>query len=132
MTKFADVEDKTMQAAHGLWALASGGWWGRGLGHSREKWQYLPEAHNDFIFAVIGEELGVIGCLVVILLFGVMTYAGTVLPGEHELHELQVPDGYGPAPNTPFTMGESGTTTTVRCPAASHEPGRACGMHLTR
>jgi cell division protein FtsW len=76
MDPFADIEDKTMQAAHGLWALASGGWWGRGLGHSREKWQYLPEAHNDFIFAVIGEELGVIGCLVVILLFGVLTYAG--------------------------------------------------------
>jgi cell division protein FtsW len=73
---FADVEGTTMQAAHGLYSLATGGWWGVGLGQSREKWQYLPEAHNDFIFAVIGEELGVVGCFVVITLFAVFTYAG--------------------------------------------------------
>ena len=54
---------------HGLYALADGGWWGVGLGASREKWQWLPEAHNDFIFAIIGEELGLPGTLVVLGLF---------------------------------------------------------------
>jgi cell division protein FtsW len=73
---FADAAGDGYQAVHGLLALGSGGWWGLGLGQGREKWGYLPEEHNDFIFAVIGEELGVIGCLVVILLFGVLTYAG--------------------------------------------------------
>ncbi|MFP5335218.1 MAG: putative lipid II flippase FtsW [Actinomycetes bacterium] len=57
------------QTMHGKWALASGGWWGVGLGASREKWEWLPEAHNDFIYAIIGEELGLPGTLVVVLLF---------------------------------------------------------------
>jgi cell division protein FtsW len=73
---FATKDDQGYQAVHGLYSLASGGWWGVGLGQSHEKWGYLPEEHNDFIFAVIGEELGVIGCFVVIILFGVFTYAG--------------------------------------------------------
>jgi cell division protein FtsW len=73
---FADIDGDTLQAGHSLWALGSGGWWGRGLGNSQEKWQYLPLAHNDFIFAVIGEELGLVGCLVVISLFAVLIYAG--------------------------------------------------------
>ncbi len=55
-----------LQSVHGQWALASGGWWGVGLGASREKWGLLPEAHNDFIFAIIGEELGLVGTLLVI------------------------------------------------------------------
>ena len=54
---------------HGRYALADGGWWGVGLGASREKWQWLPEAHNDFIFAIIGEELGLPGTLVLLALF---------------------------------------------------------------
>jgi cell division protein FtsW len=63
-----------LQARHGMWALASGGWWGVGLGGSREKWGLLPEAHNDFIFAVIGEELGLVGTLCVLGLFAVLCY----------------------------------------------------------
>ncbi|MDQ1657146.1 MAG: cell division protein FtsW [Cryptosporangiaceae bacterium] len=73
---FAYKDNAGYQVVHGLYSLASGGWWGLGLGHSREKWGHLPLAQNDFIFAVIGEELGVIGCFVVIALFGVMTYSG--------------------------------------------------------
>nr|WP_202881299.1 putative lipid II flippase FtsW [Pedococcus badiiscoriae] len=57
------------QPLHGRYALADGGWWGVGLGASREKWQWLPEAHNDFIFAIIGEELGLPGTLVLLGLF---------------------------------------------------------------
>jgi cell division protein FtsW len=63
------------QSIHGQYALADGGWWGVGLGASREKWYWLPEAHNDFIFAIIGEELGVPGTLVVLVLFSALAYA---------------------------------------------------------
>jgi cell division protein FtsW len=64
------------QAAHGLFALASGSFWGVGLGGSRQKWGTLPEAHTDFIFAVIGEELGLFGTLVVLVLFMLLAYTG--------------------------------------------------------
>jgi cell division protein FtsW len=59
----------------GRYALADGGWIGLGLGASREKWQWLSEPHNDFIFAIIGEELGLPGTLMVLALFGVLAYA---------------------------------------------------------
>lgn len=57
------------QSSHGLMALAEGGWWGVGLGESRQKWGRLSEADNDFIFAIIGEELGLWGTLGVLALF---------------------------------------------------------------
>ena len=57
------------QQDHGIWAIAAGGWTGVGLGNSKMKWSWIPEVENDFIFAVVGEELGLIGCLVVIALF---------------------------------------------------------------
>jgi cell division protein FtsW len=64
------------QAERGIYALASGGWFGRGLGSSRQKWGLLSEAHTDYIFAIIGEELGLMGTLAVILLFVALAYAG--------------------------------------------------------
>ena len=63
------------QSVHGLYALADGGWWGVGLGASKEKWSWLPEAHNDFIFAIIGEELGLPGTLIILLLFTLIGWA---------------------------------------------------------
>src|SRR5579875_338680 len=57
-------------------ALGAGGEWGVGLGAGRQKMFYLPQAHNDFIFAVIGEELGIVGAIVVILLFIVILFRG--------------------------------------------------------
>ena len=57
------------QSLHGIWGLASGGVFGLGLGNSREKYGWLPAQANDFIFAILGEELGLIGCLVVLGLF---------------------------------------------------------------
>src|SRR4051794_21117009 len=72
----ADPLSGGFQALHGKFALASGGWWGVGLGGSKEKWGSLPEAHTDFIFAIIGEELGLVGTLAVLGLFGVIGYAG--------------------------------------------------------
>ncbi|MGI8614237.1 MAG: putative lipid II flippase FtsW [Nocardioidaceae bacterium] len=64
------------QAAHSMYALATGQFWGVGLGASRQKWGTLPEAHTDFIFAVIGEELGLAGTLAVLGLFMVLAYTG--------------------------------------------------------
>ena len=61
------------QPLHGTWALASGGIFGVGLGHSRVKWSWLPAADNDYIFAIVGEELGLIGAVVVIALFIALT-----------------------------------------------------------
>ena len=63
------------QLIQGQYALGTGGWWGVGLGASREKWGSLPEAHTDFIFSVIGEELGLVGTLSVLLLFATMIFA---------------------------------------------------------
>ncbi|HWL89904.1 MAG TPA: putative lipid II flippase FtsW [Actinomycetota bacterium] len=64
------------QLRQGLIALGSGGWLGVGLGNSRQKWDYLPNAHSDFVFAVLGEELGLIGALAILCLFGVLLFAG--------------------------------------------------------
>lgn len=68
----ADGSDLNYQSTNGLYALASGGWFGVGLGQSRQKYSWIPEAHNDFIFAIIGEELGLIGTIVVLLLFAIL------------------------------------------------------------
>jgi cell division protein FtsW len=76
LNPFADVDNRTFQAAHSIYAFSGGGWWGRGLGGSVEKWGGLPEAHTDFIFAIIGEELGLPGTLMVIVLFLVLGFAG--------------------------------------------------------
>ncbi|MFI9120884.1 putative lipid II flippase FtsW [Streptomyces bikiniensis] len=73
-----------LQAAHGIYALASGGWFGSGLGASVEKWGQLPEAHTDFIFAVAGEELGLAGTLSVLALFAALGYAGIRVAGGTE------------------------------------------------
>ncbi|MGC1207197.1 MAG: putative lipid II flippase FtsW [Ornithinimicrobium sp.] len=67
--------DGCFQKVHAEYALADGGWWGVGLGASREKWSLLPEPHNDFILAIIGEELGLPGSLLVLLLFAILAYA---------------------------------------------------------
>ncbi|MET8243485.1 putative lipid II flippase FtsW [Streptomyces sp. NPDC005202] len=72
------------QAVHGIYALASGGLFGSGLGASVEKWGQLPEAHTDFIFAVTGEELGLAGTLSVLALFAALGYAGIRVAGRTE------------------------------------------------
>ena len=67
--------DICRQPVHAKFALADGGWTGTGLGAGKEKWQWLSEPHNDFIFAVIGEEIGLIGTLVILALFAAFAYA---------------------------------------------------------
>jgi cell division protein FtsW len=75
MNPLADFHDRGWQQSHGLFALASGGWFGEGIGASQQKWGQLPEAHTDFIFAVLGEELGLAGTLLVIGLFLTIAFA---------------------------------------------------------
>ncbi|MFM9878364.1 MAG: putative lipid II flippase FtsW [Rhodoglobus sp.] len=71
----ADYSNLCWQVQHASWALAAGGLFGSGLGNSKAKWNWLPEADNDFIFAIIGEELGLIGAMVVLVLFIVLAIA---------------------------------------------------------
>jgi cell division protein FtsW len=65
----ADYYGDCYQPLHGIWGLAGGGIFGLGLGNSKEKYDWLPAAANDYIFAIVGEELGLIGCVVVLALF---------------------------------------------------------------
>ncbi len=80
LTTFLDpwdhAGDAGFQAVQGQIALGSGGLFGRGIGQSVQKIFYLPEAHTDFILAIIGEELGVAGILAVLFLYGMVAYAG--------------------------------------------------------
>jgi cell division protein FtsW len=92
MTSFrnplADVSNTGYQAAQGRVALASGRLTGVGLGSSRAKWGFLPAAHTDFIFAIIGEELGLLGALLVVALFCALAYLGARAA-------LRAPDRFG-------------------------------------
>lgn len=68
--------DGCLQLYQGRLAIEHGGWFGVGLGKSSTKWAWLPAAENDFIFAIIAEELGVVGCTVILVLFAVLAYTG--------------------------------------------------------
>ncbi|HET9443779.1 MAG TPA: putative lipid II flippase FtsW [Acidimicrobiales bacterium] len=85
---FADAANTGYQAAQARVALASGGLTGLGLGASRSKWGFLPAAHTDFIFAVVGEELGLAGALVVVALFAGLAAVGVRIA-------LRAPDRFG-------------------------------------
>ena len=71
-----DPQNTGYQLIQSLIGLGSGGLFGVGLGASRQKWMYIPNAHTDFIFSILGEELGLIGEFVVLLLFGMLVYSG--------------------------------------------------------
>jgi len=71
-----DPQDTGYQARQAKYALAHGGIFGDGLGQGVAKWNYLPNAHNDFIFAIIGEELGFVGAFGLLALFGLFAYTG--------------------------------------------------------
>jgi cell division protein FtsW len=75
----AENQDAGWRVTHGKYALASGGWTGIGLGASKEKWGWLPAAHTDFIFAVVGEEIGLIGTVIVLILIGTIAYVALTL-----------------------------------------------------
>lgn len=73
---FADVRGDTWQIVNSLFAIGSGGLFGRGLGRSLQKFLYIPEPHNDFIFSIFAEEMGFIGSFTVILLFLLLIWRG--------------------------------------------------------
>lgn len=76
---FKDKLGAGWQAVQSLYALGSGGLFGLGLGKSRQKFFYIPEAYNDFIFSIIGEELGLIGTLMVLILFLIVIWRGILI-----------------------------------------------------
>ena len=74
-----DMWQTTWQTRNSLYAIGSGGLWGLGLGQSRQKYLYLPEPQNDFIFAIVVEELGLIGATMVLLIFALLVWRGITL-----------------------------------------------------
>lgn len=88
LTSFNDPFEASYQVKQALIALGSGGIWGLGPGSSRQKLGYLPTAHSDSIFAVIGEEMGLLGTLAVVLLFALLAYRGIRIA-------LRAPDTFG-------------------------------------
>lgn len=76
------------QIIQGLYAIGSGGLFGVGLGNSKQKYLYISEPHNDYIFAVLAEELGFIGCIIVMLLFAMFIWRGTIIA-------MKAPDMFG-------------------------------------
>lgn len=85
---FAQMSDEGYQLAQSLIAIGSGGLFGRGLGQGRQKFSYLPYPESDFIFAIVGEDFGLLGCTVVILLFVAFAFAGMRIA-------VNCPDRYG-------------------------------------
>jgi len=87
-----DPLDVNWQSKHGVWALAAGGVSGTGFGDSKMKWSWIPEVENDFIFAIIGEEFGLIGAVVVIGLFVMLGFVLVKIilktPGSYERYVL--------------------------------------------
>ncbi len=74
-----DMWQTTWQTRNSLYAIGSGGLWGLGLGQSRQKYLYLPEPQNDFIFAIVVEELGLIGAAMILLIFALLVWRGITL-----------------------------------------------------
>jgi cell division protein FtsW len=95
---FADQTNAGYQISQSLIAIGSGGLTGVGLGAGRAKWNFLPNAHTDFIFAIIGEELGLLGCLLVISLFIAFAVLGIRVA-------LRAPDRFGALLAAGITMG---------------------------
>ena len=92
ITTFIDpwkyASDEGYQVIQSLYAIGSGGLFGVGLGESKQKYLYLPEPHNDFIFSVLAEELGFVGCIIVFILFAVFIWRGILIA-------IKAPDMFG-------------------------------------
>ena len=85
---WSDELGKGWQVIQSLYAIGSGGLFGAGLGQSKQKYLYLPEPQNDFIFSVLAEELGFIGCVFVIVLFAIFIWRGILIA-------MKAPDMFG-------------------------------------
>ena len=83
-----DATGDGWQVIQSLYAIGSGGLFGAGLGESKQKFLYIPEPHNDFIFSILAEELGFIGCAVVLILFAIFIWRGILIA-------MRAPDMFG-------------------------------------
>ena len=83
-----DANDTGWQVIQSLYAIGSGGLFGVGLGNSKQKYLYIPEPHNDFIFSILAEELGFIGCVIVLVLFALFIWRGILIA-------MKAPDMFG-------------------------------------
>lgn len=88
LNPWADTSQDSYQLIQSFYALGSGGIFGVGLGNSRQKALFMPEPHNDFIFSIIGEELGLIGCVAIICIFLFVIFRGVTIA-------IQARDNYG-------------------------------------
>jgi cell division protein FtsW len=88
MNPWNDPQGSGFQIIQSFLALGSGGWLGRGLGESKQKLFYLPEAHTDFIFAIIGEEFGILGSAIMVVLFTLFVWRGLRIG-------LRAPEAFG-------------------------------------
>lgn len=88
MDPWQDATDTGWQVIQSLYAIGSGGLFGTGLGDSKQKYLYLPEPHNDFIFSVLAEELGFVGCAIVFILFAIFIWRGILIA-------MKAPDMFG-------------------------------------
>ncbi len=120
-TPRADPLGTGWQLLRGKNALGGGGWFGVGLGASREKWDWLPEAHTDFIYAVVGEELGILGSLLVLVLFAAIGIAGLRLARTTRTRSCARrprPSSRGSSPRR--------CSTSARCSSSSRSPACRC------
>ena len=88
MDPWQDIRGDGWQVVQSLYAIGSGGLFGVGLGDSKQKYLYIPEPHNDFIFSILAEELGFVGCAVVLILFAVFIWRGVLIA-------MKAPDMFG-------------------------------------
>ena len=88
LNPWSDPTGDGWQVIQSLYAIGSGGLFGAGLGESKQKYLYIPEPHNDFIFSILAEELGFIGCAVVIILFAIFIWRGVLIA-------MKSPDMFG-------------------------------------
>ena len=88
MDPWKDASGTGWQVIQSLYAIGSGGIFGAGLGDSKQKYLYLPEPHNDFIFSVLAEELGFVGCLIIFILFAIFIWRGILIA-------IKAPDMFG-------------------------------------
>ncbi len=137
MDPFKDAQDTGYQLVQSLYALGSGGFWGVGVGASKQKMFYLPEAHNDFIMSVLGEEMGFVGFTMVMVLFGLLFWrAYLIIIGQEVMRDrftafgislivalgvvlnLAVVMGVAPPKGVPmplFSYGGSSLVATLLC-----------------
>ena len=119
------------QAVHGVWALANGGLFGLGLGNSREKYGWLPAKSNDYIFAILGEELGLIGVGLLVVLAGLPEPAVNVCFVDGHVEFVPTLDAFEPpAPHAPAGPPRSRASSTVST-ASSWPPPPSAGMRTS-